>query len=46
MQTHCVREGQVEVGIVEHEGREFTALGATVVGRSITGYTRLVDGEI
>lgn len=46
MQTRCVRQGQVEIGIVEHEGREFSALGATVVGRSVTGYTRLVDGEI
>lgn len=46
MQTHCIRDGQIEVGIIEHEGREFAALGATVVGRSVTGYTRLVDGEI
>lgn len=45
MQTHCVRHGQIEVGIVEHEGREFSALGATVQGRHITGYTKLVDGE-
>ncbi|MCH7687001.1 MAG: hypothetical protein IH899_10025 [Planctomycetes bacterium] len=35
-----------EIGIIEHEGREFAALGASVVGRSITGYTQLVDGEI
>lgn len=46
MQTHCVRQGQVEVGIIEHEGREFAALGASVVGRSVTGYTHVVDGEI
>lgn len=46
MQTHCVREGQVEVGIIEHEGRDFAALGATVVGRSVTGYTRMDNGEI
>lgn len=46
MQTHCVRHGQIEVGIVEHEGREFSALGATVQGRSITGYTKFVDDEI
>ena len=43
MQSTCVRQGQVEVGIVEHEGREFSALGATVVGRHVTGYTKLVD---
>ena len=46
MQTHCVRHGQIEVGIIEHEGREFSALGATVQGRSITGYTKLVAGGI
>ena len=45
MQTHCVRQGQVEVGIIEHEGHEFSALGATVVGRHMTGYTKLVDGD-
>ena len=46
MQTSCVRHGQIEVGVIEHQGREFSALGATVQGRSITGYTKLVDGEI
>ncbi len=38
--THCERQGQIEVGIIEHEGREYAALGASVVGRHITGYTR------
>ncbi len=46
MKTRCVRQGQMEIGIVEHEGRDFSALGATVVGNDITGYTRLRDGEI
>ena len=46
MQTTCVRQGQIEVGIVEHEGREFSALGATTIGRHVTGYTKLVDGDI
>jgi len=46
MQTVCIRQGQIEIGIIEHEGREFSAFGATVQGDSITGYTRLVDGEI
>jgi len=46
MKTHCVRQGQVEVGIVEHQGMEFAALGASVVGRSVTGYTRNRHGEI
>lgn len=46
MQTTCVRQGQIEVGVIQHEGREWSALGATVQGRSITGYTKLVDVEI
>ncbi len=46
MHTYCVRNGQIEVGIVEHEGREFSALGATVVGRHVTGYTKRVLGDI
>lgn len=46
MKTTCVRQGQGEVGSIEHQGREFSALGATVVGGDLTGYTRLVDGDI
>ncbi len=38
--TRYERHGQVEYGIIEHEGREFAALGASVVGRNITGYTK------
>lgn len=38
------RSGQTEIGIVSHDGREFTALGATVRGRDITAYTKL-DGH-
>lgn len=34
MQSHCIRVGQVEIGIVEYNGREFSALGASVVGNS------------
>lgn len=40
MNTFCVRQGQVEFGAIEHEGREFVALGSSVVGRHVTGYTR------
>ena len=46
MQAVCVRQGQTEVGVIQQAGREWSALGATVQGRSITGYTKLVDGEI
>lgn len=46
MQTHCIRLGQVEIGIIEHEGREYSALGATAQGRSITGYTKSIGKQI
>lgn len=46
MQTSCVRSGQVEVGIISHEGKDFAAIGASVVGRSLTAYTKLTRGEI
>ncbi len=46
MNTRCVRHGQVEIGVVEHEGHEFAAFGATIVGKDITAYTRLDHGEI
>ena len=44
MRTGCIRQGQIEIGVIEHEGREFSALGASVIGPSITGYTSLDNG--
>jgi len=38
--TRCERQGQIEIGVIEHKGREFVALGSSVVGRNITGYTK------
>ena len=46
MQTSCVRQGQIEIGIIEHEGRQFSALGATTIGRNVTGYTKFTGDEI
>ena len=46
MTTRCERQGQIEIGIIEHEGHEFVALGATVVGRSVTGYTHRTPSGI
>src|SRR5947209_3011107 len=46
MNTHCKRQGQTEIGIIEHEGREFAALGATVNGRHLTAYTKVRDGYL
>lgn len=46
MQTHCERRGQVELGTIEHAGRQFTAIGSSVQGSQITGYTRKSDGVV
>lgn len=46
MNSYCIRQGQVEVGVIEHEGREFSALGATVYKRHVTAYTRRTNGQI
>jgi hypothetical protein len=43
--TRSVRHGQIEIGILEHEGREYAAYGATVVGRDITGYVKFKRGH-
>ena len=26
--TRCIRQGQIEIGIIEHEGHEYAAFGA------------------
>ena len=46
MHTRCERHGPIEIGIIEHEGREFSAFGATVVGHSITAYTNGPYGHL
>lgn len=46
MHTHCIRQGQTEIGLVEHEGQEFLALGASIAGRYVTAYTSPVRGDI
>jgi hypothetical protein len=46
MKSWCERQRQVEVGVIEHEGHTFAALGASVVGRHVTGYTGLGTGDI
>ena len=38
--TRSVRHGQTEVGIIEHDGLEFAAYGATVIRREITAYLK------
>ena len=38
MKTSIIRQGQSEIGIVEHNDREFAAYGESVNGKSITAY--------
>jgi hypothetical protein len=46
METRCERRGQLEVGIVTHNGHVFAAFGSSVSAHNVTGYTRLRDGQI
>ena len=43
--TRSIRQGQIEIGIIEHEGREFAAYGATVIRRDLTGYLKFKRGH-
>lgn len=47
--SHCERDaqnGQIEIGVIEHDGREFRAIGASVQGREVTGYTKCQRGNV
>ena len=46
MITRCERRGQVEVGIIDHEGHVYAAFGSCVQGHNVTGYTRNRNGCI
>jgi hypothetical protein len=46
MHTRCERHGQTEIGIIEHEGHEFSALGANVNGPHIAAYTTRRNGQL
>lgn len=46
MKTWCERQGQMEIGVIEHEGQNFAALGATINGRHLTGYTKVRAGSL
>jgi len=43
--TRSIRQGQIEIGILEHEGHEYAAYGATVVRRDITAYIKFKRGH-
>lgn len=46
MNLGCERRGQLEIGILEKDGRVFAAFGASVQGHNITAYTRAERGRI
>jgi hypothetical protein len=43
--TRSIRHGQIEIGIIEHNGTEYAAYGATVVRRDLTGYIKFKRGH-
>ncbi len=46
MITSCERRGQVEIGVVDHDGHTYAAFGSSVSGHNVTGYTRNRNGCI
>jgi hypothetical protein len=46
MELFCERRGQVEVGVIDHNGHVYAAFGASINGRNVTAYTRLRTGRI
>ena len=45
METRCERRGQLEIGIIDHDGHAFAAFGSSVNGHNVTAYTRLRNGR-
>lgn len=45
MQMRCERRGQLEIGVIDHDGRIFAAFGAGVEGHNITAYTADHEGQ-
>lgn len=46
MRMHCERRGQLEIGILDHQGRIFAAFGASISGHNITAYTGEYEGRL
>lgn len=46
MELRCERPGQLEIGIVEHDGRVYAAFGASVHGHNVTAYTGECEGRL
>lgn len=43
--TRSIRQGQIEVGILTHNGHDYASYGSTICGRQITGYLKMDRGE-
>ena len=39
MESHTIRHGQSETGIISHQGNEYAAGGSSVQGKYVAGYT-------
>ena len=46
MTIRCERRGQLEIGIIDHDGRSYAAFGASVYGHNVTSYTRQQNGQV
>src|SRR6516162_6364875 len=46
MQTRCERRGQLEIGVITHDGRVYATFGSSVNGHNVTGYTHHDHGRI
>lgn len=45
MDTRCERRGQLEIGIIDHDGHSYAAFGSSVNGHNVTAYTRRQNGQ-
>jgi hypothetical protein len=46
LETRCERRGQVEIGVIDHNGHFYAAFGSSVNGHHVTAYTRKQHGQI
>jgi hypothetical protein len=46
VETRCERRGQVEIGVIDHNGNIFAAFGSSVYRRHLTAYARQRRGRI
>jgi hypothetical protein len=46
VETRCERRGQVEIGVIDHNGHSFAAFGSSVSSHNLTAYTSKRLGRI